>query len=46
MKLLPYRDQLKVRGACFRQSAALKDLWYALNGKDANYKYGYGYQLV
>ena len=45
VKLLPYHDQLKARGACFGQSAAYeRPMWYALNGKDADYKYSYGYQ--
>ena len=45
LKLLPYHDQLKARGACFGQSAAYeRPMWYALNGKETNYKYSYGYK--
>ena len=45
IKLLPYHNHLKSKGACFGQSAAYeRPMWYALNGKDNNYKYSYGYQ--
>ena len=45
IKLLPYHDHLKARGACFGQSAAYeRPMWYALEGKNAQYKYSYGYQ--
>ena len=45
IKLLPYHKNLKDRGACFGQSAAYeRPMWYALNGKDTNYEYSYGYQ--
>ncbi len=45
VKLLPYHNQLKSKGACFGQSAAYeRPMWYALNGKESNYKYSYGYQ--
>ncbi len=45
LRLLPYHDHLKAKGACFGQSAAYeRPMWYALNGKNAEYKYSYGYQ--
>ena len=45
IKLLPYHNHLKGKGACFGQSAAYeRPMWYSLNGKDTNYIYSYGYQ--
>ena len=45
IKLLPYHNHLKAKGACFGQSAAYeRPMWYSLNGKDTNYIYSYGYQ--
>ena len=45
IKLMPYHDHLKLKGACFGQSAAYeRPMWYSLNGKDANYDYSYSYQ--
>ena len=45
IKLMPYHDKLKARGACFGQAAAYeRPMWYSLNGKEANYEYSYGYQ--
>ncbi len=45
IKLLPYHDSLKAKGACFGQSAAYeRPMWYSLDGKVAEYKYSYGYQ--
>ncbi len=45
IKLMPYHDHLKSKGACFGQSAAYeRPMWYSLNGKDADYDYSYGYQ--
>ena len=45
VKLLPYHNYLKDKGACFGQSGAYeRPMWYALNGKVSNYKYSYEYQ--
>ncbi len=45
VKLLPYHNYLKAKGACFGQSGAYeRPMWYALNGKDSDYKYSYEYQ--
>ena len=45
IKLMPFHDLLKKKGACFGQTAAFeRPMWYSLKGKDANYEYSYGYQ--
>lgn len=45
IKLMPYHDYLKNKGACFGQSAAYeRPMWYALKNKEPKYNYSYGYQ--
>ena len=45
IKLMPYHDHLKSRGACFGQSASYeRPMWYALEGNEPKYTYSYGYQ--
>ena len=45
IKLMPYHDHLKQKGACFGQAAAYeRPMWYSLNEKEVNYEYSYGYQ--
>ena len=45
IRLLPYHDNLKSKGACFGQSGAYeRPMWYSFNGKDSKYEYSYGYQ--
>ena len=44
-KILPYHEHLKNKGACFGEIAGFeRPMWYALNGKKAEYEYSYGYQ--
>ena len=44
-KIFPYHEHLKNKGACFGEVAGFeRPMWYALNGKKAEYKYSYGYQ--
>ena len=44
-KILPYHEHLKNKGACFGEVAGFeRPMWYALNGKKAEYEYSYGYQ--
>ena len=44
-KLLPYHDELKIKGACFGQSGGFeRPMWYALNGSKPEYEYSYEYQ--
>ncbi len=45
IKLLPYHNHLKTKGACFGQSGAYeRPMWYSQNSKNPKYKYSYGYQ--
>tara|TARA_Y100000590_G_scaffold314209_1_gene355219 strand:- start:744 stop:2081 length:1338 start_codon:yes stop_codon:yes gene_type:complete len=45
IRLLPYHNYLKAKGACFGQSGAYeRPMWYSINGKDSKYEYSYGYQ--
>ncbi len=45
IKLLPYHNHLKAKGACFGQSGAYeRPMWYSQNFKNPKYKYSYGYQ--
>ena len=44
-KIFPYHKHLKNKGACFGEVAGFeRPMWYALNGKKAEYEYSYGYQ--
>jgi 4-methylaminobutanoate oxidase (formaldehyde-forming) len=44
-KLLPYHDELKIKGACFGQSGGFeRPMWYALSGSKPEYEYSYEYQ--
>ena len=45
IRLLPYHDHLKAKGACFGQSAAYeRPMWDSFNGKEAEYEYSYNFQ--
>jgi glycine cleavage system T protein len=45
IKTLPYHENLKSFGACFGVSAGYeRPMWFALNGKKAEYEYSYNYQ--
>jgi len=44
-KLVPYHEELKKAGACFGVSGGYeRPMWFALNGKKAEYEYSYNYQ--
>jgi len=44
-KLLPYHENLKLKGACFGQVAAFeRPMWFALDDEKPEYKYSYSYQ--
>jgi glycine cleavage system aminomethyltransferase T/glycine/D-amino acid oxidase-like deaminating enzyme len=45
IKTLPYHENLKSFGACFGVSGGYeRPMWFALNGKKAEYEYSYNYQ--
>ena len=45
IKTLPYHENLKSFGACFGVSGGYeRPMWFALNGKKAEYEYSYDYQ--
>ena len=45
IKTLPYHENLKSFGACFGVSAGYeRPMWFALDGKKAEYEYSYNYQ--
>ena len=45
IKLMPYHERLKHKGACFGQVAAYeRPMWYAIDGNKAEYDYSYGFQ--
>ena len=45
IKILPHHENLKSFGACFGVSGGYeRPMWFALNGKKAEYEYSYNYQ--
>ncbi len=45
IKTLPHHENLKSLGACFGVSGGYeRPMWFALNGKKAEYEYSYNYQ--
>ena len=45
IKMVPYHNQLKKAGACFGVTGGYeRPMWFALDGKKAEYEYSYNYQ--